>query len=212
MECYQKVRTFRAAAAGPGLLTQSKLEYSARSIVMMVARPGDPSLARAYSVGAKRPSFLCRCRAPRRGGPASSRHRGGAAAVAYCSQGSRNPDGGGGFSANRANRANGAVGAVRAFRAFGAFGAFEVPGDPPIPRSPDPSRSRHRLRRVPRAPPAYRTGPREAHRQRPRLPRAIRFPGGISARQRSGSSHGARARFLRDVFGHTASISRRRTS
>jgi hypothetical protein len=76
----------------------------------------------------------------------------------------------------------------------------------------DPSRPGHRPRGVPRAFTPDRTSPRAPHRRRPRLARPLRFPGGISARQRGGSGDVENARALRDVFGHTASISRRRTS
>jgi hypothetical protein len=94
-----------------------------------------------------------------------------------------------------------------------APGGFEFSPDPIDPLDPlDPCGPRHRPRRVARAAPTHRAGARQAHHRRPRLPRSLRFPRGISARQRRGTSDGAHPRSLRDVFGHTASISRRRTS
>ena len=76
----------------------------------------------------------------------------------------------------------------------------------------DPTRSRYRPGRVAAASATHRTRSRATHHRRPRLPRFLRFPRGFRARQRGGSGNDKSARALRDVFGHTASISRRRTS
>ena len=76
----------------------------------------------------------------------------------------------------------------------------------------DPLGPRRRPRRVARPPSTHRPSPRQANNRRPRLPRSVRFPRGFRARQRRGSIDDASPRSLRDVFGHTASISRRRTS
>lgn len=76
----------------------------------------------------------------------------------------------------------------------------------------DPLGPRHRPRRIPGPAHAHRPHPGEPHHRRPRLPRPVRFPRRISARQRGRTGDVTCPRSLRDVFGHTASISRRRTS
>jgi hypothetical protein len=168
---------------------------------MTRADRSDSSFGRADSLRAQRSPFLFRCRAPRRGCSPSSRDARRNRAVIDRSGRTATTDRGGRFRAR-----------APAFRPYTALGAFAVQRAQRPQRPQRSPRSRHRPGRIPRAPPAHRTGPRQAHRRRPRLPRSLRFPRGISARQRCGSGHGARARSLRDVFGHTASISRRHTS
>lgn len=75
-----------------------------------------------------------------------------------------------------------------------------------------PTRSRYRSGRVAAASATNRTGSRQPNSRRPRLAWSLRFSRGFRARQRRGAINEKSARSLRDVFGHTASISRRRTS
>jgi hypothetical protein len=163
------------------------------------------------SVRAQRTLFSFGSHAPRRGRP-----------LAACDAARRHSGSDRESIAAGANRGRGLREGVAGFE--GIEGKRRIEGeDPSSPTfqdlesldrvdSPDATRSRYRSGRVAGALATYRPSARAAHRRRPGLARTLRFPGGISARQRGGSGDGKNARALRDVFGHTASISRRRTS
>ena len=151
------------------------------------------------SIRAQRTLFLCGSRAPRRGRAVPSRVATRGRSGSECA--------GVAASANRG----------RGFRE-GVEGIQGIQGEDPSPPTLDPFapvdsyRRRHRSGRVAPSPSAHRACLGEPDRGRSRLPRSLRFPRRLSTRQRGGSSHGARPRSIRDVFGHTASISRRRKS
>lgn len=178
-----------------------KLEYPARALVMMKPLPNRSSFASAYSVRAQRAPLLFSRYAPRRGrAPPARRPRcGGTIVIRSHGAGESNRRGRFGEDA-RADRPGGAYSAITASRSFSA------------PTLSSTSGSRHRAGGVSRAPAPNWTVARKAHNCRPRLPRPIRFARRISTRQRGRTGDGQSARSLRDFFGHTASISRRRTS
>lgn len=177
---------------------------------MMKPLPNRSSFASAYSVRAQRAPLLFSRYAPRRGrAPPARRPRcGGTIVIRSRGAGESNRRGRFGEDA-RADRPDGAYSAHRAVRADSAITASRS-FSAPTPSST--SGSRHRAGRVSRAPAPNWTVARKAHNCRSRLPRPLRFARRISTRQRGRTGDGQNARSLRDFFGHTASISRRRTS
>jgi hypothetical protein len=164
------------------------------------------SLARD-PIRAKRTLFLCGSHAPRRGRALVSRDAAPRRTSCECACIAASANRGRGLRA----RGEGLSAIKGIWRAEG-----ENRSTPNLRRLdfdvPNPTRSRYRPRRISRAPATDRTGARAPDHRRSRLSRTLRFPRWFSARERGGASHGACPRSLRDVFGHTASISRRRTS
>ena len=191
----------------------AELNYPPCHIRMTLPRLGN-ALFEGDSIRAQRPLFLLGSHAPRRGRALLSRLAIRRRPGRRCS-----------CIAASANRGRGlreggeGVEGVEGIEQTSGVEA-EAPSTSPLehldsvePVDPrDPTRSRYRPGRVAPASATHRTRSREANNRRPRLPRSLRFPRGFSARQRGRSGDGKRPRSLRDVFGHTASISRRRTS
>ena len=183
---------------------------------MTRARVARSSCVRANSLRTQRSPFFRRRRAPRRSRSPLSRQRQRQCSLVWRALSAGASDCGGRFRASESPSA-----AQRTLSSFDTLDRqrlqrsqrFQRPRRlQRIERVQRVTEARSRLRPsgIAGPPSTHWTHPRQTHCRRPRLPRSLRFPRGFSARQRGGTSHGARPRSLRDVFGHTASISRRR--